>query len=133
MKSKSARVLIVAETAMGFSSVSRLLEQRGCDCRFVGSYPEGAHLLTKQPFDLVLCSDRTDGLHTLMNRVIESSASMFRSLLVEHSCWWLPAVLHGEKCLGKAALRPGEFATTLDSIVHEIRSADRDTRTPAAD
>jgi hypothetical protein len=133
MKSTPVSVLIVADTAMGFSSVSRLLEQRGCKCSFARSYPEGALLFSQHAFDLVLCSGEREGVNTLMNRVIESSASLFRSHLVEHSCWWLPAVLRGEKCLGTPALRPGEFAKTLDSIVHEIRSADRNASAPAAD
>ena len=126
MENTPVRVLIVADTAMGFSSVSRLLEQRGCKCWFARSYSEGALLFSERAFDLVLCSDRREGVHTLMNRAIESSASLFRSHLVEHSCWWLPAVLHGEKCLGMPALRPHEFAKTLDSIVHELRSTARD-------
>jgi hypothetical protein len=121
MNSKAIRVLIVADSAMGFSSVSRVLEQRGCKCSFARSYSEGALLFTEHAFDLVLCSDRKGGVNMLMNRVIESSASLFRSHLVEHGCWWLPTVLHGEKCLGMPALRPDEFAKTLDSFVHESR------------
>jgi hypothetical protein len=117
---------------MGFSSVSRLLEQRGCKCSFARSYPEGALLFSEHAFDLVLCSDRREGVNTLMNRVIESSASLFRSYLVEHSCWWLPTVLHGEKCLGVPALRPDEFAKALDSIVHDIQLTARSTPTPGA-
>lgn len=120
MISKPIRVLIVADSAMGFSSVSRLLEQRGCKCSFARSYPEGALLFSEHAFDLVLCSDRKNGDSALVNRVIESSATLFRSHLVEHSCWWLPTVLHGEKCLGTPALRPDEFAKAIDSMVHEI-------------
>lgn len=132
MNSRAIRVLIVADSAMGFSSVSRLLEQRGCKCSFARSYPEGALLFSEHAFDLVLCSDRREGVNTLMNRVIESSASLFRSHLVEHSCWWLPTVLHGEKCLGMPALRPDEFAKTLDSIVHDMQLTARSTPTPGA-
>ena len=131
MESTPVRVLIVVDTAMGFSSVSRLLEQRGCKCSFARSYPEGALLFSQHSFDLVLCSDQREGVDTLMNRAIESSASLFRSHLVEHSCWWMPAVLHGESCLGMPALRPDEFAKTLDSIVHEIRSTAPKAATPA--
>jgi hypothetical protein len=93
---------------------------RGCKCSFARSYQEGALLFSEHAFDLVLCSDRKNGDNTLVNRVIESSASIFRSHLVEHICWWLPTVLYGEKCLGTPALRPDEFAKALDSVVHEI-------------
>jgi len=132
MDSKPVRVLIVAESATGFSSVARLLEQHGCKCWFVRSYADGALLFAEHAFDLVLCSDWREGVNTLITPLIGSSASLFRSHSVEHSCWWLPAVLHGEKCLGMPALRPREFAKTLESMVHEIRSAARNAPALAA-
>lgn len=130
MDCRLVRVLIVAENATGFSSVSRLLEQRGCKCWFARSYSEGALLFAEHAFDLVLCGDWREGVNTLITPVIGSSASLFRSHPVEHSCWWLPAVLHGEKCFGMPALRPGEFAKTLECMVHEIRSTARNAPMP---
>jgi hypothetical protein len=124
METKPVKVLIVAETAAGFWCVSRHLEQRGCKCWFAHSYSEGALLFEEHAFDLVLCSDCREGIRALITSVIGSSASLFRSHSVEDSCWWLPAVLHGDKCLGMPALRPSEFAKILDRMMEEIRSTD---------
>jgi hypothetical protein len=112
----------VAENATEFACVSRALETRGCKCWFARIYSEGAQLFARQPFDLVLCSDGREGISTLISPVIGSSASLFRSHSVEDSCWWLPAILHGETCLGMPAFRPGEFVKTLECMVHEIQS-----------
>jgi hypothetical protein len=131
MDSTVVKVLIVADNATGFLTVSRLLEQRGCQCSFARSYSEGALLFAEHAFDLVLCGGGKEGVDLLIAPVMGSSASLFRSHPVEHSCWWLPAVLHGEKCLGMPAFRPSEFAKTLERIVGEIQSGARNAPAPA--
>lgn len=128
MEAKAIKVLIVAESATAFWCVSRHLEQRGCTCWFAHSYSEGARLFSEHAFDLVLCSDCREGIHALITSVTGSSASLFRSHSVEDGCWWLPAVLHGDTCLGTPALRPAEFARILDRMVEEIRSTARGAR-----
>jgi len=116
-------VLIVADNATGFSSLSRRLEARGCQCSYAGSYSEGARFFAERGFDVVLCADVGEGMGVLVAPLIGSTASLFRAHAVEDSCWWLPTVRHGRKCLGIPAFRPTEFAIALERIVEEIRSS----------
>ena len=120
MNEKVVRVLIACETSLGFSLLSRHLIAHGGECRFATSYSEAARLFSERPFDLVLWSDRIAGTHTLIASLTGSTASLFCCHGVETGCWWLPAVLHGEKCLGAPALRPGEFAKVLDQLMGEL-------------
>lgn len=122
MNRKVVKVLLVGESAMGFSILSKHLEKHGGICRSASSYAEAAQLFSERPFDLVLCSDRITGIHILLSALTGSSASLFCSHSVEASCWWVPAVLHGEKCLGVSALRPNEFAKLLDQMMDEPAS-----------
>jgi hypothetical protein len=122
MSTKLVRVLLVGEGAKGFSSLLQRLAKRGCECHMATSCSEATRLFASHAFDLVLCADRMEGINALIASLIGSLTTLFRCYLVEDSCWWLPAVRHGEKCLGAPALRPGEFAYALDVIVEEIKS-----------
>lgn len=61
-----------------------------------------------------------------------SRASFYYAYPVENSCWWLPALHRGERCLGAPAMRPGEFSDVLDQVVEEIRSERESERRKAA-
>jgi hypothetical protein len=122
MSTKAITVLLVGESAKGSSSLLRHLEKRGCECYVATSGSEAARLLVDHVFDLILCTDLMEGINALIASVVGSSTTLFRCYPVEDGCWWLPAVRHGEKCLGASALRPGEFASALDEIVDEIES-----------
>lgn len=86
------------------------------------SSAEAVRLFAGHGFDLVPCTDWMQGINTLIATLVGSPASLFCCHPVEDSCWWLPAVRHGEKCLGAPALRPSEFAYALDGIVEQIKS-----------
>jgi hypothetical protein len=124
MYEKAVRVLIACETSLGFSLLSQHLEAHGGECWFASSHSEAARLFLERPFDLVLCSDRIAGIQTLIASLVGSSASLFCCHGVETGCWWLPGVLHGEKCLGAPALRPGEFAKVLDQLMDELAATE---------
>jgi hypothetical protein len=115
------RVLLVGESQVGFSSLSQRLENNTCQCQFVSSGFDGARLLAQCTFDLVLCSSQIDGFQALCSAACSSSASLFRYVLEEDGCWWIPAVLRGEECAGTPALRPSEFAKTLDTMLKEAK------------
>jgi len=126
MNEKVVRILIACESPLGFSLLSRHLAAHGGECRFATSYSEAARLFSERAFDLVLWSDRVEGIHTLIASLTGSAASLFCCHGVETGCWWLPAVLHGEKCLGAPALRPREFGTALDQMMDELVLTERD-------
>ena len=125
MNEKVVKVLVVGESPVEFSLISLHLEKRGGQCRFASSNAEAARLFSEQPFDLVLCSDRIAGIHALISSLTGSSASLFCSDTGKASCWWVPAVLHGERCLGAPALRPSEFAKVLDQMMDELTASER--------
>jgi len=115
-------VLLIGKREVGFSSIHRWLEQRGCRCTFVSSHSEGAQLIARDRFDLVLCSDRIAGISALLNSAVDSPTSAFCCHTVEDGYWWLPVIRDGEKCLGQPGLRPSEFAEVLARIVEEVKS-----------
>ena len=119
------RVLLIGESAGGFSLLLQRLGEQGCTCKFASSYTEGVRLFADQPFDLVLCSGQP-GIRSLFPVVISCSASLFCSHAIEDSCLWVPVIVHGRECLGKPPLRPREFAEMLRRIVIEIRSLAHD-------
>jgi hypothetical protein len=121
-------VLLVGESARGFSFLLEHLEKRGCDCFVAASGSEAARLCAGRIFDLVLCTDRIESTSTLIASLIGSRTTLFCSHPVEDSCWWLPAVRAGKKCLGTPALRPSEFANILDKMVDKIKSGEHPPR-----
>jgi hypothetical protein len=122
MSTKLVSVLLVGESVEGFSFLLQHLKKRGCECYVATSSSEATRLSGGHAFDLVLWTGGMSGINALIASLIGSPASLFCSHPVEDSCWWLPAVRHGEKCLGAPALRPGEFACALDGIVEQIKS-----------
>lgn len=122
MSTKLVRVLLVGESAKGSSSLQDRLEKCGCECHASESCSEAILLSAGHAFDLILCTGQMEGINELVESLIGSPTTLFRCLPVEDSCWWLPVVRQGEKCLGAPALRPTEFASALDEIVEEIKS-----------
>ncbi len=122
MSTKLVRVLLVGESAKGSSSLQDRLEKRGCECHASESCLEAILLSAGHAFDLILCTGQMEGINALMASLLGSPTTLFRCQPVEDSCWWLPAVWRGEKCLGAPALRPAEFARALDGIVDEIKA-----------
>ena len=120
MNQESVRVLLLSEREMGVSYLKRYLEQRGCKCWFAQSEEESLALFEKYKFQLVLSTLPLRLANAIIARLRETRCSLFFCQPVEDSCWWLPLVDHGKKCLGAPALRPSEFVSTLDQIVREI-------------
>jgi hypothetical protein len=116
MGSVPIQVLLVGENGMRCSSLAERLKQYGCECRAVSGCLDGARLVSRDSFDLVLCSGRLKGFQTLVAAARSSSASLFRYLLVEDGCWWVPTVFHGDRCSRAPAFRDAEMAKVLDAI-----------------
>jgi hypothetical protein len=122
MTTQPIRVLLVGQGAKGSSLLLDFLEKRGCNCFLSRSISETDLLITGFTFDLVLCTDWTEGIDASIESVIGPHTTLFRCHLVEDGCWWLPIVRHGERCLGTPALRQSEFASALERVFEEIRS-----------
>jgi len=122
---RPVEVLLVGGSSIGFSPLSERLEKSGYNCQFVSTCLDGARLIARASFDLVLCSGRMKGFQVLLSAARRSSASLFRYLLVEDGCWWVPTVLRGEECSRAPAFRDTEFANALDTMVKEIKFGSR--------
>lgn len=123
MGTEMPKVLLVAESPQGCSYLAQRLQERGCHCEVAASYPETCSLLRIQHFDLVLSPMRLrdKSLFPLIDLLDGSAVTLFFSHAVEQGCWWLPALHHGERCFGSAALRPSEFVTALDDAIEKLR------------
>jgi len=114
------RVLLIAESGLGFSPLLERLKNFGCQCHLVSSCLDGARLIEQTSFDLVLCSGRTENFQSLLSAARSSSASLFRYLMVEHGCWWVPTIVRGEPCSRWLAFRDSEFPGELYKLVREV-------------
>lgn len=124
----TVKVLLAGERANGFSLLLQYLERRGYECRVAASSSEAMRLCAAYAFDVVLCTDQMEEFHLLIAALAGSTATLYRCYLVEDGCWWVPAIRHGEKCLGAAALRSTEFSIALDRIVDEVKSCQGSSR-----
>jgi response regulator RpfG family c-di-GMP phosphodiesterase len=85
---------------------------------FVHTLEAASELLGSHPVDLVLSNTYLpDGTgFSLLGTLAHLRVTAFLCLPVENSCLWLPALDGGKKCLGMPALRPREFARTLEAM-----------------
>ena len=116
------KALLIGESPQGSSNLAKRLQARGCECDFAVSSQEASSMLRAERFDLVLSPMRLrDGsLFSLISLLDGSGITLFFSYIVEDSCWWLPALRHGENCFGSSALRPSQFIAALDEAIEEI-------------
>ncbi len=120
----AAKVLLVGKGTKSSTCLSERLRKCGCDCHVATSHKDAQELFHKRRFDLVLSElGLQDGTALqLIPLLVNSGASLFYSLAVEDSCWWLPAVRHGRNCFGEPAFRPSAFSRVLDELLQEIQS-----------
>lgn len=124
MGREKPKVLLIGERASDSSHLARRLEERGCECTCATSHQEACSFLKTGAFDLALSPTRLrDANMVSLSAQLEGThTTLFYSYVVEKSCWWLPALQHGQKCLGSRALRGPEFAILLDEVVKQIQS-----------
>jgi hypothetical protein len=120
MATAPVKVLLVAENTVGFYPLLERLENCGYQCEVTPSCEDGARLVAEAPFDVALCSVGTQNLAPLLSAVQSSSSSLFRYLLVQDGCWWVPSVLRGEPCSDAPAFRDSELPAALAQIVNHV-------------
>ena len=116
------RVLLVGKNMKNSFALGRRLQERACEYKVVLSSDDAREMLIGERFDLILgeLDLNTGALPEQIDFAIRFSATLYYCLPVEDSCWWLPAVLKGQPCLGSPALRPAEFSRVLDETLDEI-------------
>jgi hypothetical protein len=102
------------------ANLLRFVESRGCHCSFAAS-GQAAMSLEQRGFDLVISAVPIEQTDPLILQLGESDCAVFYSYPVEDSCWWVPLMSRGGKCLGIPALRPNEFVFVLDQAIAEIK------------
>lgn len=117
-------VLLIGQSARGFSNVIQRLAKSGCHCLLAHSYNEAVKVLATGSFELVLSASLFpyNEIQSLAAAVTGTRASVFCAYPVEDGCWWLPVLTNGIECLGAPALRPSDFAELLDRVVDDIRN-----------
>lgn len=98
----------------------KFVEIRGCHCSIAAS-GQAATSLEQQGFDLVISAVPLEQSDPLIRHLDQSDCAVFYSYPVEDSCWWVPLMKRGGKCLGIPALRPSEFVAVLDRAIAEIK------------
>ena len=122
MRTRILKALLIGENPRGSSYLATRLQGHGCECGFATSYQEACASLRSQVFEVVLSPMRLRGVTVfpLIDLLEGSEVTLFYSQAVEQSCWWLPALRHGQNCFGSSALRPSEFVAALDEAIEGI-------------
>jgi hypothetical protein len=120
-------VLLVGQSFQTAHGLTERLQRWGFRCHFAGNMRTARELLGSMRVDVVLSDMHlSDGTGiALLGLLADLAVTVFLCLPVETSCFWLPAIDTGEKCLGSPALRPAEFARTLEEMARCLSAAAR--------
>jgi hypothetical protein len=115
-------VLLIGPYLRSAQALTGRLHQLGLRCHFAANIREASDLLSSQPVNLVLSNTNLpDGtVFGLLMALAGLPVTAFLCLPVENGCFWLPAIDHGKECLGLPALRPSEFARTLEAMTRSL-------------
>jgi len=113
-------VLLVGQSFQTPNRLTHRLRRWGFRCYFAGNLRAARQLLNSMRVDVVLSDMHlSDGTGVALLGILAGLAvTAFLCLPVEASCFWLPAIEAGKKCLGMPALRPSELANTLEGTSH---------------
>lgn len=117
------KVLVVGGSSKLFSGLMRCLENHGCHLWYAKSTEDALTLMDEHDFRLVLSTRPLKPNSEILEKIGSSDCSVFYCFPVETSCWWLPAVARGKKCLGAPALRPSEFVNAIEEMMKGIAAA----------
>jgi DNA-binding NtrC family response regulator len=111
-------MLLVGQSFQTRHGLTERLVRWGFRCHFAGNMRAARETLREVHVDVVLSHMRLpDGTGLALLGVLAGLAvTAFLCLPVETSCFWLPAIDAGKKCLGSPALRPAEFARALEEM-----------------
>src|SRR6202167_4774285 len=118
-------MLLVGQSFQTRHGLTERLARWGFRGHFVGNMRATRAMLRGGRLDVGL-SERplSDGTGIALLGILAGLAvTAFLCLPVETSCFWLPAIDAGKKCLGLPALRPAEFAKVLEEMARHLGSA----------
>lgn len=120
-------VLLVGQSFQSPNRLTNRLRRWGFRCHFAGNMRAARELLSSMRVDVVLSDMRlSDGTGIALLGILTGLAvTAFLCFPLETSCFWLPAVAAGKKCLGLPALRPAEFAKALEEMARSLGTATR--------
>jgi response regulator RpfG family c-di-GMP phosphodiesterase len=118
-------VLLVGHSFHGAQALTEQLYRWGFQCHLARDMRAAFALMMARPVDLVLSNTHLpDGTgFDLLMSLAGLPVTAFLCLPVENSCFWLPAIDDGKECLGLPALRPSEFASTLEKMARRLAPA----------
>jgi CheY-like chemotaxis protein len=118
-------VLLVGHGFQGAQALTDRLHRWGFRCYLASDMRAAFDLMISRPMDLVLSNTHLpDGTgFDLLMALAGLPVTAFLCLPVENSCFWLPAIDAGKECLGLPALRPSEFASTLERMARRLEPA----------
>jgi hypothetical protein len=118
-------VLLVGQSFQTPNRLTHRLRRWGFRCYFAGNLRAARQLLNSMRVDVVLSDMHlSDGTGVALLGILAGLAvTAFLCLPVGTSCFWLPAIDAGKKCLGLPALRPAEFAKALEEMARQWGSA----------
>ena len=119
--------LLVGQSFQTPHGLTERLQRWGFRCHFAGNMRTARELLSSMRVDVVLSDMHLpDGTGiALLGLLAGLAVTAFLCLPVETSCFWLPALDAGKKCLGSPALRPAEFAHALEEMARTLGAAAR--------
>jgi hypothetical protein len=120
-------VLLVGQSFQSPNRLTNRLRRWGYRCHFAGNMRTARQLLRSVRVDVVLSDMRlSDGTGMALLGILAGLAvTAFLCFPLETSCFWLPAIDAGKKCLGLPALRPAEFAKALEEMARSLGTATR--------
>jgi hypothetical protein len=108
MKLSGKHVLLVGQSFRSADALTDRLRRWGFRCRVASSVRSACDLIRSGPVDLLLSEMQLpDGTgFGLLGTLDGFRVTAFLCLPLEDSCFWLPAIDAGKRCLGLPALRP---------------------------
>jgi hypothetical protein len=107
-------VLLVGQSFQTPHGLTEWLQRWGFRCHFARNTRTAREMLRATRVDVVL-----------LGILAGLAVTAFLCWPVETSCFWLPAIDAGKKCLGSPALRPAEFAHALEEMARCLGAAGR--------
>ena len=120
-------VLLVGRSFQTPNRLTNRLRRWGFRCHFAGNMRAARELLSSIRVDVVLSDMHLpDGTGVALLAILTGLAvTTFLCFPVETSCYWLPAIDAGKKCLGLPALRPAEFAKAMEEMARSLGTVTR--------
>lgn len=116
-------MLLVGLGSSGAQGLSDRLRGWGFQCYLATNLRAARDVFELIRIDMVLTNTQlSDGTGVgLAASLAGLPVTVFVCVPLEDSCLWLPAIDCGRVCLGLPALRPSEFASSLEEMVGALR------------